>query len=268
MSAGWLRNLYEDLLGCNKGNEWESVFLRSWEGLKETRDFYTALMDRELENPEQIPQVTTDELWGLYSVSRVNDLMLLRFQNAPIEENGYLGPEITLENYVDFFHHIGFTTREITCYHPFNCEVVEVIQSDIWSVEIAEIKWPAIYLGNMLFSRAGVVVWAPESLLKKGVADQSTLYWSHRRNYRKTSDLSRGWGSNSQWSTKFRRDFEFVDRFVFNADGSNDSKHDAMPGLNAEERINFVRHRSLTTKSLQDGDLWPYEERVVEFKTR
>ncbi len=71
-------------------------------------------------------------------------------------------------------------------------------------------------LGKLLFYRAGVKIRANPSFYKKGIADKSTLYWSHRRKYRETNDLSIGWGGNSQWKTKFRLDFDLENKYIYN----------------------------------------------------
>jgi hypothetical protein len=60
----------------------------------------------------------------------------------------------------------------------------------------------------MLFCRAGVRVRGGRNHIKKEIAENSTLYYTFRRKNRAHQDASHGWGSNSQWRTKFRRDYE------------------------------------------------------------
>jgi len=45
------------------------------------------------------------------------------------------------------------------------------------------------------------------------------LYFTYLRRSRPTCDLSHGWGSNSQWSTDFRRDYAGGGMLHHNVDG-------------------------------------------------
>jgi hypothetical protein len=73
-------------------------------------------------------------------------------------------------------------------------------------------------IGELVFTRAGVHVRAGSEHAVPGIADRSTLYWEFWRRHRATSDLSFGWGFNSQWRTNFRRDYMTSRGRVYNFD--------------------------------------------------
>jgi hypothetical protein len=124
-------------------------------------------------------------------------------------------------------------------------------------------------LGDMLFSRSGVEVIGGRKHVVKDIAEQSTLYFTSRRQHRKTNDLSMGWGSNSQWRTSFRRDYQVGRTWIYNADGKNLLNADAMSeedgdGLTKEERAELCKNRCFIVTSKQDQDLWPFDDRLEE----
>ncbi|ONI87710.1 hypothetical protein ALI22I_21155 [Saccharothrix sp. ALI-22-I] len=59
-------------------------------------------------------------------------------------------------------------------------------------------------------------------LIDATVATTSTLYFASRREPRPTSDLSHGWGSNSQWRTSFHRFYSDEEGLHLNWDGEVD----------------------------------------------
>jgi hypothetical protein len=97
-------------------------------------------------------------------------------------------------------------------------------------------------------------------------ADSSTLYWTFRRRYRSTADLSQGWGHNSQWRTSFRRDFATPAEFIYNAGGI-----DPLDGLRAPEHFppevplpprlerQLLVNRCLLEAPPQGADPYPYD---------
>ena len=72
-----------------------------------------------------------------------------------------------------------------------------------------------------MFSRAGVAVCGGKDYIQPEIAMSSTIYWAFRRKYRPYSDLSHGWGSNSQWRTSFRRDYRIGGRFAISTSMAN-----------------------------------------------
>lgn len=252
---------------------WQDVFLDKWAELKNIRAKYHELKERACLH-KSWPPIHTEELYDLYSVSRLSDLMLcaLPANNAEYDS----GRHITLDNYIALFEHIGFTAVWPQQFHPFHCEIVEVEQREGDDVELLVTLWPAIMLGNMMFSRAGVKVRAPEHLLKKKFADSTVLYWSYQRNFRRTEDLSQGWGHNSQWRTVFRRDFELPDRYAYNVDDGVinlgapfdfEECDDCMCIMSVEHRIELLRYRCIVTGGCEgDGEHWPYHDHYEENK--
>ena len=100
---------------------------------------------------------------------------LMPFQSGS-ECDLWSGPDISREQYVEFWEQLGFDAVEPTGFHPFWCEIVEVTESEGDDVEVVDVLWPALTLGSMMFSRSGVRVRAPRALLAAGFADRSRLY--------------------------------------------------------------------------------------------
>jgi hypothetical protein len=131
---------------------------------------------------------------------------------------------------------------------------------------VVEHRWPGLKFGEMIFSRSGVRVTGGRCHVVKEVAENSTLYFTHRRLHRRTQDLSMGWGSNSQWRTDFRRDYEANGRRHYNSQGRNLLGEEASveqdrDGLTALERIELCQNRCFIRRRLEDTDLWPYDDR-------
>ncbi|UKY54928.1 hypothetical protein [Streptomyces inhibens] len=200
-------------------------------------------------------------LWNLYALSRVSDLLLLAFQ-PPANEVDSPEPWLRLpeHEYLGLFTALGMTPFEVSTFDPFLHEIVEVEQADDphAPIEITEVVWPGLMMGQLLFSRAGVRVRAGVEHAQRGVADRSPLYWTFRRRHRPTVDLSQGWGHNSQWRTDFRLDYRTPTADRLNVvedreiDGSTDISPDHPANLSPEERLltpderrELLRHRCL-----------------------
>ncbi|WP_405529705.1 hypothetical protein OG426_47185 [Streptomyces canus] len=182
-------------------------------------------------------------LWELHALSRVSDLLL---------DSG--------REYPGLFATLGMTPFTGDTFDPFLHEIVEVEQADDprAPIEITEVAWPGLMLGQLLFNRAGVRVRAGADHARRGVADRSPLYWTFRRRHRPTVDLSHGWGHNSQWRTDFRLDYRTPDGDRLNVaehdpiDGRPDLDPDHPANLGPEERLltpgerrELLRHRCL-----------------------
>jgi hypothetical protein len=74
-------------------------------------------------------------------------------------------------------------------------------------IQITGYAWPALMIGELVFTRAGVHVRTGAAHAVPGVADRSVLRWEYWRRHRITSDGSFCWGHNSQWKTELRRDY-------------------------------------------------------------
>jgi hypothetical protein len=229
-------------------------------------------------NGSPTPSARVDDLWDLYSISRLNELLLTVFQAAPagpftkrqkalwVSDAQFYAREIekwnlTLEQYVDFMTALGFRVRNETAFTPVLHEIVEVTQSADSHLPIQSIGeyWPALMLGDMVFSRAGVLVEGGSDYVVKDIAEHSPMFWAWLRRNRQAVDLSKGWGSNSQWRTDFRRDYILADQAYLNVDARPRS-----PGpdneLTEEQRREVLLHRCLIKSVVNHPeDLWPYD---------
>ncbi|XLZ70231.1 hypothetical protein ABT364_27455 [Massilia sp. SR12] len=200
-----------------------------------------------------IPPIDDEESWALYALSRALDLLI------------GTGPAIPVDQYVAFVEALGMKVLQPQQFSPFFHEVValEPSASSLGAATIQEFIWPCVMLGEMLVSRAGVRVSAGAQVLTPGVADASTLYWTYLRTLRPHQDLSHGWGGNSQWRTRFRRDFAIDGKYYFNVDGKRDlatQSDEDESGLSLGERIELLTNRCFVRCEKPHDDLWPYDD--------
>jgi hypothetical protein len=213
------------------------------------------------------PPAEVEDLWRLYALARVNETLLLRFQRGRADGNDWPGPDVALDEYLRFFESLGLTIVEASSFSPFYHEIVEVqeTEDEEQPVCVRATVWSCLMLGNMIFSRAGVRVSGGRRVIHKEVAESSTLYWAYRRKNRPHQDLSHGWGSNSQWRTRFRRDDRIGREFYYNVDGKHDlgapeSEAKDRDGLAREERIELLTNRCFVKTTKAHADLWPYDD--------
>jgi hypothetical protein len=214
------------------------------------------------------PAMSDEDLCRLYAVSRVNDVLLLHFQ--PLRRDDWHGHDLQLAEYVSFLEALGFVRVEHGSFHPFFHELVSVQASEppVNGIALVESWWPCFMLGDLMFSRAGVTVRAGARELVPAVAENSILYWAHRRANRPTTDRSVGWGGNSAWRTGFRRDYRRGDTVCFNVDGRrapHAPPQDASEqgGLTPEERVELLTHRCFVRTRKEDDDHWPYGDTLT-----
>jgi hypothetical protein len=211
------------------------------------------------------PTTVQEELsWELYALSRVSDVLLLAFQPAggPMEGMPWAHrlhapdrwPRVEMAQYLRLFTRLGMASFDGTTeFDAFLHEIVEVEQAEDPDepIRITELVWPGLWLGPLLFSRAGVRIRAGANHAEHGVADRSPLYWTFLRRHRPTVDLSHGWGHNSQWRTDFRLDHRLPVGARINADGYADIDTEAELDptgaalLTPEERRQLLVHRCL-----------------------
>ncbi|KAB2348014.1 hypothetical protein [Actinomadura rudentiformis] len=173
-----------------------------------------------------------------------------------------------------FFTDIGLTPFEhAEAFSPFHHEIFAVVQDPgATHVTLEEVLWPGFWFGDLLFSRAGVRVRAPRHLIDAAVATTSTLYFASRREPRPTSDLSHGWGSNSQWRTSFHRFYSDEEGLHLNWDGEVDIGEDP-PRRPADQldddgpldqRRELLLHRCFVRSALprDEDDRFPYDDRL------
>ncbi len=200
-----------------------------------------------------VPRVSDEDLWGLYALSRVADVLISRIG----EHHGFL------DAYRKFMLGLGLQEVNQGSFHPFFHEVSHVwqVSDPEATVEILGTIWPGFMLGSLMICRAGVSIAAGTRSVQKDVAESSTMYWTYRRSSRPCEDLSAGWGHNSQWRTRFRRDYRTASSFLYNVDGTGEHSD---PPLEEHERAELVRHRCFIHCNREHRDMFPYHETYVE----
>lgn len=238
--------------------------------------------------PERPGEKPVEELWQWYALSRVSDRLLLGTQAS---SECYVSPQqaaqpvgdwwryglATKEQYREFFAALGFAPFGFLPFSPFHHEIVEVAEDPALteSLVVDHVFWPGLMFGEMLFARAGVRVRCPAGHFQKAIAENSLLYFAYDRLRRKTEDLSDGWGSNSQWRTSFRRDYDSGGMLYYNVDGEHPLGPDYEASFNpagqgtyghwtVEERIELLTHRCFVRCPKDDTDCWPYDDTFQE----
>jgi hypothetical protein len=230
--------------------------------LVDHRDHRTWLLEFAARKGEPIPPATYEDLWVLYALSRVNDILLTRqFPDRGFAK--WVFTAISVEGYLSFMSDLGLEQHHQTKFSPFFHEIVWVDQArdPAADIKLVQCYWPPLMLGPMLFSRGGVRVSAGKDKLNKSISETSTMYWTYSRPNRPCEDLSVGWGHNSQWRTCFRRDYMYRDGFYLNVDA--DPKEGRLEELTAQERAELVQHRCFVTCAKPDADLFPYDEPLI-----
>ena len=192
----------------------------------------------------------------LYALNRINELLLLSFQETSTATNTI--SIITLDEYIEFWRRIGFDIVNERAFHPFFHEIYHVEQCEEanYCPEIIRVQWPCLMFGELMFSRGGVCIRSGSNIIDKKVAEKSTLYWSHRRNNRPYTDMSAGWGGNSQWSTSFRLDYWNQETLYYNIN-CNDRFMAEEDELSHHQRMEVLKHRCFV-KQLEILDCYPY----------
>ncbi|HVJ62593.1 MAG TPA: hypothetical protein VM555_07760 [Tahibacter sp.] len=258
-------DLYEALRD-HDGPDAYAAILEPWPAHNPDECRWLADLSQRTDNRGQA--VDDEEVCRLYAIFRVASLMLLRFQSGNVDESAYAGPAVTVEQYWRFFETLGFHVPVAERFHPFFHEILGVRQSPVAHepVTIVAQAWPPLMLCNLMFCRAGVVVAGGTDHVVKAIAEHSRLYWTFRRNDRPCSDLSHGWGHNSQWRTGLRRDYRSAQGFHYNVDGEDslDGAGGPIDGLDAATMIELVRYRGFVRSAADDSDLYPYRWSFVE----
>jgi hypothetical protein len=255
------RTLFDTLSAHNGADAFDDL-LEPWLRLAEGRQEIAWLSDFQSRTSTSWHSANDEDLCRLYAIFRVASLLLLRFQTGRADGTDHPGPAISVEEYRAFFEGLGFHVPDVDGFHPFYHEIIHVRQSasPAAPVKVEDCAWPALMLGSMMFCRAGATVTAGVQHVDQAVAESSTLYWTYRRKDRRCQDQSQGWGSNSQWRTRLRRDYRTDHGYHFNVDAAeplNDRVGD-VDGIPCPAMIEIVRHRCLVTTKIDDSDLYPY----------
>jgi hypothetical protein len=206
----------------------------------------------------QTRPVEHEDLWELFALSVVNDVLL-----EPMR--------VSLDEYVRFAEGLGFETFGGGVFHPIRHEIVGVANVGVpgEGVTVHGTYWPGLKLGELVFSRAGVVVSCHAAVgILEGVADCSPLYFTHQRMGRRAHDLSEGWGSNSRWRTTFARNYDEPELACFNVDGKFDladaRSYEDPKSPNRElpiaARRELLMHRSFVGYKSTEDDWFPYHD--------
>jgi hypothetical protein len=226
-----------------------------------------------------------EDLWQWYALSRANEVLIgglagalphasahlrqdLQRRDALFQYESLVGgtvPRLSAEEYRGFFEALGFSLFGGGDFSPFRHEIVEVVDDGSSSITVERTFWPGLTFGELLFSRAGVRV--RSGALKKPLAERSPLYFTWWRPHRDTEDLSHGWGSNSQWRTEFRRDYQSGGKLHYNVDGKWPVEAEVVQradsDLSVEERIELLTHRCFVRCDKRPWGRWPFGDRYV-----
>lgn len=249
------QGLYEPTLEYS-GSDWGRDVFDPWRNRH--HPILTALSEAGL--PEMASHVLDDtDLWALYALSRLTDLLILPLQPAST------GPDRSPDGpprraYPQFIAGTGTPVADVETFHPFLHEIAAVEPSDDPGTlpHITALWWRGLKVGSLQMMRAGVTVRAGSDHLDPTVATTSTMYWASRRRHRPACDLSHGWGSNSLWRTSFRRDYRLPNRLLYNVDAALQPKTEHPGGVPFNRDVALLQHRCSTLVDCGD-DQWPWE---------
>jgi hypothetical protein len=213
----------EPVLSCAAGQPWLAELagrLTQLGTLDRTRPFQPG--------QGELGQALTD----LYAASRVRDVLLMAHQPPPADPDGLPEPDealgrsfpvfapVPVARITRFFALIGAHAVTWDRFEPVLHEIVvcEPAPGPDAGITVTEQFWPALMIGELVFTRGGVRVQAEVDQAQPGVADRSDLHWEYWRRYRWASDGSFWAGTNSQWRTRFRRDYRTARGPVYNLD--------------------------------------------------
>ena len=266
-----MRDLYEKILNY-KGKNVFSEVLNSWVEDNNYKDYLNQLSaaisdDRRTNFP-------VEDSWELYALSRVLDILTLTFQpNKKADGTEWRGPELTLAEYIKFIEGLGLDAVDTIEYAPFYYEIFEAVAGAA-DFQMSDTLFPPVMLKNLLIKRGGAIVMVIPANFDLDRINDSTIYWAYRRKNREYRDLSHGWGSNSQWRTSFRFDFDQGEHYLYNSDGEinlNSPNQKVIEELNEynlslDEAVEITVNRHFITSKKPDEDLFPYQYKYLEKK--
>ena len=272
MPKPFFRALYENLLNYQGERPYRDVLLPEIDEARRTLDMLNSC--GEIQARHLPTENIIEHLWELYALSRVSDVLLLPFQEGDCDGSSWPGPKLTAEERESYFISLGMRPIEKKTFHPFFHEIVKVEQSTdpAEPISLDAVLWSGFMLGSLLFCRAGVSVRGGQDVIQKETAERSTLYFTFWRKNRPVDDLSHGWGSNSQWRTKFRRDYMDECNFYYNVDAGIDTNRHPVEDfpdssgreLSCDEKVELLVNRCFIVSQSQHAGLWPYEDSFSE----
>lgn len=265
-----MRGLYYKIFEFEGDNLYNELLL-PWLEQSSYLDFINEVANNLYDDHSRLNGIHTTEL---YALTRVLDILTLPLQESCtyLDNKRWKGHSITVSEYTKFVESLGLQVIKPNKFHPFESEVFEAKFGT--SFEIIDTIFPAVMLNNLMIKRAGVFISIDNSDILKNI-NTSTMYWTFRRNNRPCEDLSHGWGSNSQWSTRHRIDLKTKNGYVYNQTGEislNVSKKHLTPkhnmylledNLSINDGIELVRYRQLISKS-NSNEFFPYHFKYIE----
>ncbi|MDL2302874.1 hypothetical protein LJC28_00590 [Dysgonomonas sp. OttesenSCG-928-D17] len=166
-----MRNLYERIIEYNGEKLYDDILI-PWINNNNYKEYLKNIEGLLLENKD----IAIEDSWELYALSRVLDIMTLRFQlNNKADGNNWLGPELKLKEYENFINLLGLTLKENIEYNSFYCEIINAIDGND-DFKIIENYHPPIILGNLLIKKGGVKITLNTQKYNLSIINNSTLY--------------------------------------------------------------------------------------------
>ena len=266
------KQLYFKTISEFKGEAFIENIIKKWFLENDYKNYISNISNKISGRKNELLQ---EDIWELYALSRVLDLLTLPFQtDNDADDSDWKGPRITVAEYIEFNNLLGLEITTPFSFKPFNCEIIEA-QIGMNDFEIIECNFPAVKLNNLMIKKAGVKILLNPDKFNLNLINKASIYWAFRRKNRKYFDLSQGWGSNSQWRTDLRLDIETENSYIYNVTGKfnlNSPTIELMEELNQQDlelneavELTVFRHFMKCTKD--DSDLFPYYFRFEEQKS-
>ena len=253
-----IRALYHELPKY-KGNKILSELIKPWLELNGYREYLHSLAISE--------QMKDHENWELYAFSRVLDVLSLTTRpNSYTEAFNRDSRILSADEYIELMQFLKLDLVYPGQYDPFHCEIATAIPGEV-NFHIMDCLHPAIKLNNLMIKRSPVVITLNPRDYNLDLVNKATLFWTFRRSNKNTTDLSEGWGSNSQWRTEFRLDIETAHSYIYNLKNTlalNEPDEETVAELNkqdltVEEAIELLVHRQFILCTKKDTDQFPYD---------
>lgn len=266
-----IRDLYDKIMDFEGEGLYENV-LKTWIAENNYRNYLFSTFDK-FQTDKKF-DLSQESIWELYALTRVLDTLTLPFQtNNKADGSDWLGPKLSIQDYVAFNDLIGLETVTPKLFNTFDCEIIEAQEGEN-DFEITNCFFPAVKFENLIIKRAGVKIFLNPKNYNLALINNASIYWTYRRKNRKYLDLSQGWGSNSQWRTDLRLDIETKDSFIYNQKGKFDLNNLTpelleelrQQNLEIQEAIELTKYRHFVKSTKDDSDLFPYDFKYEEKK--